>query len=275
MRNLINLLLRYNHWLVFIGLELICFILIFRFNRYQGSVYFTSVNNLVSSVYSFTSSVNSYFNLQAINEQLLDRNIELETEIAHLKDMVIELKADTLQVLPLQYETYKARVINNSINRNDNYITLDKGNNDGLAPEMGVVGPGGVVGIVYLVTERRALVISVLNSKASISCKVRGSNYFGNLKWTGEDSKVATLFDMPNHAEVSLGDTIITSGFSSVFPEGLMVGTVDDVDNSGDGLSYVIKVRLSTDFGHLSDVRVFKNKIAEEQRNLEKTVGGN
>lgn len=274
MRNLINFLIKYNYWLVFLGLELICFVLMFRFNRYQGSVFFTSVNELAASVYETTSSVSSYFNLRSENEKLMDRNIQLQAELAGLKTIVAELGKDTVSLLPSQYQTFKARVINNSINKDDNYITLDKGAEDGIAPDMGVIGAGGVVGIVYLVSENRSLVVSVLNSKASISCKVRGSNYFGNLKWTGGDSKVATLFDMPNHAEVAEGDTIVTSGFSSVFPEGLPLGTVKSVANNNDGLSYIVKVDLSTDFGNISDVRVFRNNMGEEQTNLEETVKG-
>lgn len=272
MRNLINFLIKYNYWLVFLGLELVCFVVMFRFNRYQGSVFFTSVNEMVSSIYQTTSSVTSYFNLRADNEILMDRNISLQTEINGLKVLVSELGGDTISMLPSQYETLRARAINNSINKDDNYITLDKGARDGIQPDMGVIGAGGVVGIVYLVSEKRALVVSLLNSKASISCKVRDTDYFGNLKWTGGDSRIATLFDMPNHAEVAEGDTIVTSGFSSVFPEGLPVGIVKSVESNNDGLSYIVKVELSTDFGNISDVRVFRNRMREEQINLEKSV---
>lgn len=272
MRNLINFFLKYNHWLLFFFLELICFILLFRFNNFQGSIFFTSANGVASSVHSFKSSVNSYFGLKAINEQLLDRNTELELKLAAMKSLL-----DTAQIkdtirLPEQYKVIKAKVVKNSINLADNYITLNKGSKDGIERDMGVIGPGGVVGIVYMVSEHRSLVISVLNSKSSISSKISKNDYFGNLKWDGKDSKYAILYDLPNHVEFEKGDSIITSGYSSIFPEGIQVGIVEDKKDSHDGLSYIVKVRLSTDFARLNDVRVIKNILAEEQKALENST---
>lgn len=272
MRNLLNFLIKYNHWLLFIFLELICFVLLFRFNRYQGSVFFTSANYVSSSIYSMTSSVNSYFNLRTTNEQLLDRNMALELEVISLKQMFDSVHSGVETDLPPMYDVMKARVIKNSINKSDNYITLNKGRDAGIEPDMGVIGPGGVVGIVYMVSRNRALVISALNSKASISCKIVKNNYFGNLKWDGGSSRYAYLYDLPNHAEVNVGDSIVTSGYSTVFPEGVQVGVVEDKKDSNDGLSYIIKVRLSTDFGNLNDVRVIRNKMSDEQNALEQQI---
>ena len=133
------------------------------------------------------------------------------------------------RLAPTEYQIFKANVIKNSLNKADNYITLDRGTTEGIRPEMGVVDANGVVGIVYKTSPHYSLVIPLLNSKSSISCKIVGSDYFGYLKWEGGNSRFAYLKDLPRHAEFNLGDTVVTSGYSTVFPEGVMVGTVDDM----------------------------------------------
>ncbi len=170
------------------------------------------------------------------------------------------------------YDIFKASVINNSVTHADNYITLDKGEADGIRSEMGVVNGSGVVGIVYLTSPHYSIVIPVLNSKSSISCKIKRSDYFGFLKWDGGSSEFAFIKDMPRHSLFSLGDTIVTSGHSAVFPSGIPVGTVDDIADSHDGLSYLLRVKLFTDFARLNDVRVIAQKGQEEQLELEKQV---
>ena len=212
------------------------------------------------------------------NEDLLDRNIWLEQRVAFLEKALADETGDTLtskvagKPLPGGYWTFKAHVIKNSLTLADNYITLDKGSASGVRPDMGVVGAAGVVGIVYRTSPRYSLVIPLLNSKSSVSCKIQGSDYFGYLKWEGDDPCYAYLKDLPRHAEFSLGDTVVTSGFSSVFPQGLMVGTVDDMADSNDGLSYLLKVKLATDFGKLGSVRILARSGQAEQKALEKTV---
>ncbi len=278
MRNLLNFFLKYNYWFLFIILEATSFVLLFRFNHYQNSVYFTSANVLAGTMYEVSGNVSSYFHLKSVNEELLDRNLTLEQQIANLEKALLESREDSAQVssirhLPLtDYRVVKARVINNSLNRVDNYITLDRGSSSGIQPEMGVVDGNGVVGIVYEVTPSYALVISVLNSKSSISCKIVGSEYFGYLKWEQGDPRFAYLKDLPRHAEFNLGDSVVTSGYSTVFPEGIMIGTVDDMQDSKDGLSYLLKVKLASNFGRVSDVRVIARQGKEEQKELEQKV---
>jgi rod shape-determining protein MreC len=167
------------------------------------------------------------------------------------------------------YDILKATVINNSLTHADNYITLNKGEQDGIHSEMGVVNGNGVVGIVYLTSAHYSIVIPVLNSKSSISCKIKRSDYFGYLKWEGGSTQYAYVKDLPRHSQFSLGDTIVTSGHSAVFPSGIPVGTVDDISDSHDGLSYLLKVRLFTDFARLGEVRVIGDKHGDEQQQLE------
>lgn len=275
MRNLLNFLIKYNYWLLFLALEAISFALLFHCNHYQESYFFNSANVVTGKVYELSGGISSYFHLKSVNRDLLDRNMELETKINNLEKSLKSYKVDSLDIVSLErlprtsYYLYKANVINNSVNLTDNYITIDKGSLAGIRPEMGVVDANGVVGIVYQTSPHYSVVISVLNSKSNISCKIIGSNYFGSLKWDHSDSQHAYLEDLPRHAEFNLGDTIVTSGYSSVFPEGVMVGTVDDMGDSGNGLSYFLKIKLATDFGRVSDVRVIARRGYQEQKALE------
>ncbi|EOA47802.1 rod shape-determining protein MreC [Bacteroides salyersiae] len=275
MRNLLNFLLKYNYWLLFILLEVICFVLLFRFNNYQQSVFFTSANVVAGKVYEVSGGISSYFHLKSVNEDLLDRNMALEQQITNLENRLKDYRIDSITMNSIRYleqadyKIFKAHVIRNSLNQADNYITLDKGSSSGIRPEMGVIDGNGVVGIVYKTSPSYSLVISVLNSKSSISCKIIGSEYFGYLKWEYGDSRYAYLKDLPRHAEFNLGDTVVTSGYSTVFPAGVMVGTVDDMSDSNDGLSYLLKIKLATDFGKLGNVRVISRNGQGEQRELE------
>ena len=275
MRNLLNFLIKYNYWFLFLLLEVASFILLFRFNHYQQSVYFTSANGVAGKVYEISGGITSYFHLKTANEDLLDRNMWLEQRLSFLENVLKEKGLDSARLYsmerlaPTEYQIFKANVIKNSLNKADNYITLDRGTTEGIRPEMGVVDANGVVGIVYKTSPHYSLVIPLLNSKSSISCKIVGSDYYGYLKWEGGNSRFAYLKDLPRHAEFNLGDTVVTSGYSTVFPEGVMVGTVDDMSDSHDGLSYLLKIKLATDFGKVSNVRVISRNGQDEQKALE------
>lgn len=280
MGNLLNFFLKYKSWFLFLLLEVISFALLFRFNNYQGSVFFTSSNQLIGWTYEAANQVTGYFHLKSINEDLVQKNVELEMQMEQMRDALMALSMDSTSIERLKsdalkgYDMYRATVINNSLTHVDNYITIDKGEKDGIRSEMGVINGNGVVGIVYKTSDNYAVVIPVLNSKSSISCKIKRSDYFGFLKWNGGSSQYATVKDMPRHSLFSLGDTIVTSGHSAVFPGGIPVGTVEDIADSHDGLSYVLKVKLFTDFARLGDVRVIAQEGQEEQRALEEEVKG-
>ena len=191
MRNLLNFLLKYNYWFLFILLEVASFVLLFRFNRYQQSAFFTSANTVVGAVYEVSGGISSYFHLKSVNEDLLDRNMVLEQQITNLEKALREQQLDSMainsirQVPQADYQLFKAHVIKNSLNLVDNYITLDKGSSSGIRSEMGVVDGNGIVGIVYETSPSYSVVISVLNSKSNISCCLRGTDYFGYLRWDG------------------------------------------------------------------------------------------
>lgn len=281
MRNLLDFFLKYNYWFLFILLEGISFIMLFRFNSYQGSAFFTSSNQLVGMVYEGANSITGYFHLKTINDDLVQKNVELELQLEHLREAFSDMTADTASLERMkkealaEYDLLKAKVINNSLTHVDNYITINKGENDGIRREMGVVDGNGVVGIVYLTSANYAVVIPILNSKSNISCKIKKSDYFGFLVWEGGSSQYAMVKDMPRHSLFSLGDTIVTSGHSAVFPAGIPIGTVEGIEDSHDGLSYLLNVKLFTDFARLNDVRVITKKEQEEQLELERRVKKN
>ena len=278
MRNLLNFILKYNYWFFFILLEIISFTLLFRFNQFQGSAFFTTANAIAGSVYKASSEVTSYFHLKDINDRLTDRNIRLEQQIAALR-YTLKIKGDSLQPIDSvsrklfrNLSMVKADVIDNSINKRNNYLTLDKGEVDGVRPEMGVIDGRGVVGIVYLVSAHYSVVLPILNSKTSISCKIRDHDYYGFLHWDGKDPLHANLEDIPRYARCKKGDVVITSGYSAVFPQGIFVGIVENIYNSVDGMSYQLRIRLSTDFSRLTTVRIISNGEVKEIQALKKQV---
>ena len=274
MRNLLDFLAKYSYWLLFVLLEAISFILLFRFNSYQGSVWFSSANIVAGKIYDTSSKIESYFQLSKINEQLTQRNLYLEQRLAKLERDLGDSAADTAmnKSLLLQslhpYRLIPAKVVGMSWNRRDNLLTINKGEADGVKKDMGVVCGTGVVGIVYLTSAHYAIVIPVLNSQSNISCIIQGRGYFGYLHWTGGNISEAYVDDVPRHAHFKLYENVVTSGYSSVFPAGVMVGKILHVYNSTDQMSYRLKVELATDFGKLRDVCVIDNTALSEQADI-------
>lgn len=274
MRNLLNFLFRYNHCIVFVLLQGVSFLLLFSFNNYQHSRFFTSANAFIGKIYEATRAVTGYFDLQRQNDVLMERNIWLEQQLLLADKRLKEMEEASTTSWPAEttttmFQSYKAGVIKNSLNRADNYITLNQGSLAGIKPDMGVIGPNGVVGIVYKTSPHYSLVISLLSSKSNLSCKIAGNEYFGFLQWEGDDSRYAYLKDLPRHAEFAIGDTIVTSGFSTVFPQGMMVGVIEEANDTNDGLSFLLKIKLATDFGKLRNVHVLAREGIEEQKLLE------
>ena len=276
MRNLLEFLSKYYHWLLFVVLEVISFVLLFQFNSYQGSVWFTSANAVVGKLYELEADVESFFSLTKGNKDLTLRNFYLERQVNQLSRLYADLTKDTtiaerneLEFLS-RYQLIPAKVVSNSVDRNDNLMTIDRGSKDGVEKDMGVACGNGVVGVVYLVSDHYSIVMPVLNYHSRISCAIRHRGYFGYLKWQGGDASIAYVEDVPRHAKFKRGDWVETSGYSSIFPTGVLVGKIIEVYNSRDGLSYRLKVQLTTDFGNVRDVCVISDKgIAERTRLME------
>ena len=274
MNNLLAFLAKHNHWLLFVVLEVMSLALLFQFNSYQGSVWFTSANVVTGKFYEINSSVESFISMGKLNEQLTMRNVYLERQVKHLSEMLERgnsdstlLRSTQVQLLS-QYKLIPAKVVSNSINKLDNLITIDKGSLDGIRPDMGVVSGNGIVGVVYLVSPHYSMIIPVLNSHSNISVMIENRGYFGVLHWEGGDSKMAFVDDIPRHARFNGGDNIVTSGYSALFPPGILVGKVHRTYNSPDGMSYRLRINLATDFSNLRDVCVINDAKLQERINL-------
>ena len=275
MHNLLLFFTRYSHWLLFIVLETVSGVLLFQYNSYQGSVWFSSANYVVGRVYQADASIRSFFSLKRVNEELTLRNFYLEREVDELRTKYADLTHDTttqersgLEYLK-RFKLVPAKVVSNTLNRPNNLLTIDKGSDDGVKPDMGVACGNGVVGVVYQVSSHYSVVIPVLNVASShISCAIRGRGYFGYLIWDGRDPGYAYVNDIPRHAKFKRGEWVETSGYSSIFPHGVLAGQIEKVYNSPDGLSYRLKVKLSTDFGNLRDVYVISETDTDERKQL-------
>lgn len=271
MRNLLEFLAKYNHWFVFLILEVVSMVLLFQYNSYQGSAWFSSANAVTGKLYEWDANVETFFSLTKVNQELTQRNAYLEQEVQKLSDSLVSVTKDSSIyhrdqfALLRNYRLIPAKVVANSVDKPGNLMTIDKGSADGIHKDMGVIGGTGVVGIVYLVAEHYAIVIPVLNTKSNISCMIQNRGYFGYLRWKGGVSDLAYLEEVPRHAHFKLGDYVVTSGYSAVFPPGVRVGRILHVFNSADGLSYRVQLRLSTDFARLRDVCVIDDAAMKER----------
>ena len=274
MKNLIAFLTKHSNWFVFVVLEVFSLVLLFQYNSYLGSSWFSTANYFAGKFYEVDSQVESFFSLTTVNQELTQRNLYLEQEIRQLNERIISLTQDSSSTNGEKLKALEgmklipAKVVNNMLNTNNNLMTINKGSADGVKEDMGVVSGTGVVGIVYLVSSHYSVVIPILNSQTNISCMIKGRGYFGTLNWTGRERDKAFVEDVPRHAKFKLGDEVVTSGYSSVFPEGILIGKILHVYNSSNGMAYRLQVQLSTDFGKLRDVCVVDNAKMNEQMKL-------
>lgn len=272
MGNLLEFLVRYKYWLVFLMLEAVSLVVMFRFNSYQGSVFLTSANAVSGTYYSAVSGVTSYLNLKSVNRQLSSDNVRLQQRINQLENELNALIADSLPLAGLEASNnlIDAEVVNSTLHRNANLLTINRGTADGVHPEMGVVCSAGVVGIVALASDHYSLVMPLINVNSHISCRLKDSEYFGTMQWEHGDAMISYVTDIPRHANVECGETVETNGFSDIFPAGLPIGEVVDFTSSSDGLDYLLRVKLYVDFSTLRDVSVIADYVNEERKMLEK-----
>ena len=268
MNNLLNFFVKHSAWFIFAIYVILSLVLLFKDNPYQQSVYLTSANRVSAAVYNAFNRVTSYFYLHDINESLQERNAALEMELIELRNQMADMALatpDSLHQPALkQYSFVMAQVISNSIAQPNNYITINRGYLDGVTPEMGVIDQNGVVGIVNVAGPHAARVISLLNPHMRLSCKLRNSGFYGSLVWDGRSPQFAVLEELPKHLNYHKGDTIVTSGYSAVFPEGIIVGTVDGLARGMSDSFVSLRIRLTTNFSQLSSVRVITNSMKEQ-----------
>jgi rod shape-determining protein MreC len=273
MKNLFLFLWKKNFTIFFLLLQTLSFYLIIQNNRYHNTAWFNTSNKITGDILSMVSSVTQYLNLKNINRDLARENAELRTRLAFLvSDSVPDFNYPDSA---LKYIFHSARVVNNSITRRNNYMTIDKGSLDGIFPEMGVIAPNGVAGLVKDVSPHYATVMSLLHKNTRISAGFKNSRYFGSLSWPGMNPREALLSDIARHVKFSIGDTIVTTGYSALFPEGIMIGTVKDFEARDGSSFYSITITLTTDFANLQHVYVVENRHQQEIRNLEEQSQNN
>ena len=270
MNNLLDFIRKYFFVVLFVVLEGVSACLLTQFNSFHGSVWFSAANGAVATVGGLYGDLTGWANLREVNAELTAQNISLQRETELLRQALTDATRDSTLTERLMrerlagYEMLPAKVVSNSAERAGNYLVIDKGVADGVQPEMGVVGGGGVVGIVYLTGPHHSLVIPVTNRKSSISCRVRGQNYFGYLQWDGQSMLSAYVDDVPRYAKVRTGQAVETSGYSAVFPPGIFVGRIRKIRNSADGQAYRLDVTLGTNFANLRDVAVITTPYKAE-----------
>ncbi len=270
MRNLLNFLARYYFVWLFLLLECLALLLLYHHQQYHRSFFINSANRISATVFRLQDQTSRYFSLQQENKLLAEQNNRLlsENPASFLKtDQDVFVFNDTLYQRRHAY--IRSRVINNSVNRRSNYMTLDKGRSHGVSKDMGVITPFGVVGIVKNVSENFSSVISLLHQDMQISVRHQRTDHIGTLSWEGGDYRYAQMSYIPSHVELQNGDSVFTSGYSRMFPPAVFVGLIDGFEQRiGENFNTAI-IRLAQDFNKLTYVHVVKDLFAEELDMLE------
>ncbi len=269
MRSLLNFLARHINFILFLLLEGVALTLIVNDSNYHNAKITKGVRGLTRRFEEKITNVRDYLILRDINTRLAIDNAALRNEMERMtgKDSTLffSVRDNTGNK---NYEYTVAKIVNNSVNRQKNFFTLNKGSRQGVALDMGVISPEGVAGIIVACSENYSLAMSLINIDFRLSSRIKSNGYFGSLTWDGRDYRYAILNDIPQHVNVQIGDTIETTSYSAIFPEGLMVGQVSDIRRSGSDF-YRITVRLSADFRRLTYVDIINNSSRKEQLMLE------
>ncbi len=276
MRNLLRFIATYRLAFLFILLQLLSFILLFRSNSYHNAVAFHSAQNWIGNIYEWRSNITQYFELRKENERLVAENKRLRKKLlAYQEDSRFKISPGRDSSYRKRYRIKGARVINSTIHRRNNHLTIDRGRKSGIKPDMGVVGPNGIVGVVRNVSEHFATVLPVLNTNFRASVKLKRSEAIGLLEWDGADPLRANMVDVAQHVKVRKGDSVVTRGAASIFPEGVPVGVVKEIRTDPSLNYHKIEVKLSTDLSKVHNVYVIGDRFKEEKEELEEKNKGN
>ncbi len=266
MRNLINFLLRYNNFLIFIILEVVAFILIGTTHEYHKSIIWSSANRVVAGSNHLKTSIVEYLQLKEENMLLAEENALLKSQLTELQNNhEIANEIDSQYIYShLDWDYIPAKVIDISTNKQHNYLILNKGRRDGIQADMGVIAREGIVGIVSTVSDKYSLVIPLIHTKISISCRLRTNGQIGGTSWNGRDYRNINLTHIARHITLNEGDTVVTSGLTPVFPEGLMIGVVEEAILKPSNDYYHATIKLNTDYRQVKYVQVLHNINKEE-----------
>lgn len=265
MRNLIALLVRFSSLITFFFLEIVCFTLIVNYNPSQQDIWINSSNLFSGTILEKKNELASFLDLEEKNIALQEENAALKENLLKLRGYSAELEVDT----SFKYDIIPAKIINQEYRLRNNFLTLDKGLSQGLKKDMGVISEDGIVGIIKSTSNKYSLVLSLLNTDTRINAKIKNSGFFGPLLWEGRDPKVMTLETIPRYAEISVGDTIVTSGNSTIFPSDLDIGIIKSFELKKGTSNFDVEVELSADLTNISTVYVINNKDSEEIKTLE------
>lgn len=264
MQQIISFLIRNKNTLLFLFLFAVSFAFTVESHSYHKSKWISSTNFISGSVFNFGNAVGSYFDLEKVNSTLVEENLRLRSTIEHLKKTSRDTVFTDTTVFKAPYKFYSAAVISNSFSKRDNYILINKGLKDSISPDMGVITSNGVLGIVENSTRNYSRVISLLNSNLEVSVGLKKTNHFGTLSWNGKSPYHVQLSDVGRLAPLKVGDTVVTSGNSSIFPKGILVGTVSDFELDTSKSYYNINLKLFNDMTNLGPVYLIKNFMKPE-----------
>ncbi|HET7361234.1 MAG TPA: rod shape-determining protein MreC [Salinimicrobium sp.] len=270
MQQIINFLIRNKNNILFLLLLLFSLFLTIQSHSYQKSKFISSTNFFTGGIYSWTNDLDAYFHLKEYNQRLRDENQKLRNRLSQFKDTLRTSKRIDSTTFPGLYTFRAAEVINNNYSKMDNYLTINRGEKSGIAPDMGVITGKGIIGIVETVSNNYATIISILNSNSKINAQLKKSNHFGSLVWDGKNPNIVQLIDVPALAPIERGDTIITGGRSLIFPKGIPIGTIIDYSLDNSKSYYTIDIRLFNDMTNVGYVYVIENNDKEEILNLQK-----
>lgn len=255
----------------FLLLEIICVWLIVSSNHYQSAQFFNSSNRMVAAINGFSHGIGEYFSLRKTNEDLARENAGLRTALEKRTQLLYSVRAqgaaDTTIVNRFEYVS--AKVVNNSIDRVINFITIDRGTSSGIEEGMAVIGNSGAVGKIKATSDHYSVVTSLLNVDVMISAMIKRTEHFGTVQWDGTDPLFINLNYIPRHVRPVIGDSVVTSGYNAIFPEDIMIGTIEEIELNDAAPFYDLRVRLSQDFQRLSYVAVVKSSLKAEQDSLE------
>ena len=272
MQQIINFVIRNKTFLLFLLLFGVSIGLTIQSHSYHKSKFINSANFITGGIYEGASGISDYFNLRSQNDILLEENNQLRSQLLNQNEAIATNSSfiDTMSYQG-QYRVQSAKVINNNYSASKNYITLNKGEKDSIKEDLAVITSKGIVGIIDNTSNGYSRVLSILNTKSSINAQLKSTNHIGSLEWDARSSEMVQLSDISKFAPVKEGDTIVTGGQSSIFPQGILIGTIDSfvLDISGD--TYTVQVKLFNDMTNLGHVYIIENLDREEIQQLERT----
>ncbi|MBV1923595.1 MAG: rod shape-determining protein MreC [Flavobacteriaceae bacterium] len=268
MQQILFFFIRNKNFLLFCVLFLVSIGLTIQSHSYHKNKFITSANFLSGGLYSFKSDFTGYFNLRSENNQLIEENIRMREELEFFKKNSFLTELDSSSTLSKYYYT-PARVINNSFSKTKNKITIDEGSKKSIELDMGVITSKGIVGIINNTSKNYATIQSILNTNSQINAKLKSTDHFGSLVWNTNDPNIVQLEEIPRLAPLVIGDTIVTGGRSTIFPEGILIGTIKDFKLLADESSYTLNIKLFNDMTNLSHVYIIQNKEREEIKLVE------